>query len=951
MKAEPQDTMSNKISAPTIITTHMNADFDALAAMIAASRLYPGATLVFPGSQERNLRNFYIQSAMYMFNFRNVKEIDLSTVSTLVVVDTRQKSRVNHVAPVFENEGLIVHAYDHHPDTPDDVEYSEGIVNNWGSTATILCHELKRKGITVENREADIIALGIYEDTGSFTFNSTTVHDYMAAAWLLEQGMDVTFVSDLITRDLSADQVALLNTMLEAAQTHDIRNTAVVVTEVSTEEYVNDFALLAHKMLDMEHINVLFALARMGDRIQLVARSRSPEVDVSQICASFGGGGHASAASASIKDRTPSQVKDELFALLLSHIAPQERVRQLMSHPPILIESDKTITEASEIMTRFGLKAAPVVQAETRECQGILEHQIADRAVAHGLGHLPATDYLTRSNATVAPESDLYNVMEIVLGQGQRLVPVIENGLVIGVLTRTDLINILIEEPARIPESLQPEKRRERNIRIMIRDRLPKELFSILRRAGELGRDMGMEVYAVGGFVRDILMHTPNSDLDLVVEGNGIDFARALAAKLGGRVRAHHKFRTAVVILEDGQRIDVATARLEYYEYPAALPTVELSSIKMDLYRRDFTINALAVQLNPDRFGKLVDFFGAQRDIKNRVIRVLHSLSFVEDPTRILRCIRFAKRYNFRIGGQTDRLIRNAMQLDMIPKLSGTRLFHEMNLIFDEENAVECLKQMRHYKILETMHPLLTLTPAQETLLEEIKKVLDWHRLLYLGDLPHNWMLFFMAMLNGMPEEDVQSVATRFNLTKRQSTELLALRTQVNNTVYAYKKWKHRGGPASELYFMLETLPLEGILYIMARFNQEDIRKSMSLFLTQLKTQELEIDGHDLLAMGLKPGPEFGTVLKKLRAAMLDGQASCREDQLALAHRLVDDPDYLGLEMAPATPGGSQSGEVAAGNSSSAGDAEGAPEGEPEGKSGENTSKDASDSAAKTDAE
>lgn len=888
--------MSQKKSAPTIITTHMNADFDALAAMIAASRLYPGATLVFPGSQERNLRNFYIQSAMYMFNFRSVKDIDLSTVETLVLVDTRQKARVHHVAGCLDNPGLTVHAYDHHPNSPDDIPHDEGIVNDWGSTATILCKQMMERGITVENKEADIIALGIYEDTGSFTFNSTTVHDFEAAAWLLKQGMDVTFVSDLITRDLSADQVALLNTMLESAKRHNIRNVPVIVTEVTTDEYVNDFALLAHKMLDMEHVNVLFALARMDDRIQLVARSRIPDVDVGQICMSFGGGGHASAASASIKDRTPSQVKDELFALLLTHINPQEVVRELMTHPPITLTDDQTTKDASEIMSRFGLKAAPVVDHKSGECIGILEHQIADRAVSHGLGHQPATDYLMNSNETVPPDSDLYSVMEIVLGRGQRLVPVVEEDKVIGVLTRTDLINILIEEPARIPESLQPEKRHERNIRIMVRDRLPKPLFNILLRAGELARDNGMEVYAVGGFVRDILMHTPNSDLDLVVEGDGIAFARTLAQNMGGRVRAHHKFRTAVVILEDGQRIDVATARLEYYEYPAALPTVELSSIKMDLYRRDFTINALAVQLNPGSFGKLVDFFGAQRDIKNRVVRVLHSLSFVEDPTRIMRAIRFAKRYNFHIGGQTDRLIRNAMKLDMIPKLSGSRIFHELNIIFEEENAVGCLRQMHAYKILEAIHPLLTLTPAQENLLDEIAKVLDWYRLLFLGEESRNWMLYLLAMLNGMPEEDVLSVAERLNLTARQSSDLLLLRTGINETAYGFRKWKHRGGPVSDLYFMLEQLPLEGILYIMARFDQEDMRKSMSLYLTQLKGMALEISGRDLKAMGLEPGPIYGQILKKVTAAMLDGRANCREDQLALAKRLAEAPDDKGLE-------------------------------------------------------
>ena len=889
---------TEKIPAKVVVTSHSNADFDALAAMIAASKIYPGAVLVFPGSQEKNLRNFYIQSAMYMFNFRSVRDIDLETVETLVLVDTRQRARVPHVHEALDNPGLVVHAYDHHPDTEDDVHHDQGVVNDWGSTATILTHEMMRRDVELKPDEATIIGLGIYEDTGSFTFNSTKQQDFQAAAWLLGQGMDATVISDLITRELSAEQISLLNTLLESAKTHDIQGLPVVVTELSTDEYVSDFALLAHKLLDMENIRVLFALGRMHDRIHLVARSRSPEVDVGVICASFGGGGHAAAASASIKDRTLSQVKDELFALLYSHIRPQHGVRDLMSSPAIVIERDMTIAEGAEIMARYGLKAAPIVDMATGHLEGILEHQIADKAVGHGLGEIAAMDYMMRSKASVSPDADLYEVMEIVLGQGQRLVPVLEDNSIVGVITRTDLINLLVDEPARIPETLLPERQRERNINIMMRDRLPSAMYDILHQAGELADKGDVSVYAVGGFVRDILLDTPNTDLDLVVEGDGIAYARRLARHMGGRVRAHPKFQTAVVVLPGGQHIDVATARLEYYEYPAALPTVELSSIKMDLFRRDFTINALAVQLNKGQFGRLVDFFGAQRDIKNKVVRVLHSLSFVEDPTRILRAVRFAERYSFKIGGQTERLIKNALDLGMISKLSGSRLFHEMCLIFEEKTALSCLRRLRDLRLLGAIHPLLVLSPAQEELLEELAKVLEWYGLLFTDEHPVLWMPYFLVLSNGSKEPEVEKLVERFNLTQRQTREFLALRRNLNETIYGYKMWRHRKGPMSELCIILDELPLEGVLFFMAKFKEEDTRRHLSHYLTQLKRAELDVTGQDLLDMGLPSGPAFGTILTRLRAAMIDGQASCRQDQLALARALVDDPKYMGIAQA-----------------------------------------------------
>ncbi|WP_291498608.1 CBS domain-containing protein [Desulfocurvus sp.] len=889
-----------KRPAPLVITTHANADFDALSAMIAASLLYPEAVLVFPGSQEKNLRHFFIQSAMYLFNFQNAKDLDLASVRTLVLVDTRQRSRVAHVAPALDNPGLTVHAWDHHPDTDDDVPASQGKVLPWGSTATILTHELMARGPAPSADEATFIALGIYEDTGSFTFNSTTPQDFAAAAWLLGHGMDVTVISDLITRDLSTEQIALLGQMLDAAQTHEIRGIPVVVTEISTDSYVNDFALLAHKLLDMENLRVLFALGRMDDRVHLVARSRSPEVDVGRICASFGGGGHASAASASIKDRTLAQVKDELFALLNAQVRPRHNVRGIMSRNPATVDAADTTARAAEIMTRYGLKAAPIVDGASGALVGILEHQIADKAVAHGLGGTPCTEYMMRGHASVSPEAELYDVTEIILGQGQRLVPVVEDERVVGVITRTDLINILIDEPARIPENLLPDRGRERNIASLMRERLPGDLLDLIGRAGRLADALGVAAYAVGGFVRDILLGQPNTDLDLVVEGDGIAFARALAEELHGRVRPHRKFQTAVVVLPGEQHIDVATARLEYYKYPAALPTVELSSIKMDLYRRDFTINALAVQINTAALGRLVDFFGAQRDIKERALRVLHSLSFVEDPTRILRAVRFAMRYDMRIGGQTDRLIKNAVQLGLIQKLSGARLFNEMQLLLEEKNAVGCLRLLRQYKVLRAMHPLLTLSPAQEELAEEIAKVLEWHRMLYQDQSPRRWLLFFMALANGAEEADARALAARFHMSQRLEDEFIALRATVNETIYAFKMWRHRQGPPSELYFLLDKVPLEGVLYFMARYKQEDVRKALSQYLTQMRTQALDISGRDLRDLGLPSGPAYGRILDAVRAAMIDGRANCREDQLALARALVTDPGFRGIEAAPA---------------------------------------------------
>ncbi len=875
-----------KINAHTVITAHSNADFDALAAMIAASKLYSEAVLIFPGTQEKNLRNFYIQSTTYLFNFRNFKDIDPDSVRLLVVVDTRQKSRLQHIEPLLDNSKVVVHAYDHHPDTDEDVEAVKSVVLPWGSTTAILVDEIQKQGLTVGPDEATILGLGIFEDTGSFSFNSTTEHDFNAAGWLKTQGMDLSVIADLLTRELSSDQISILNELLDSATTHDIHGVGVVITEVSTERFINDFAFLVHKVIDMENMRVLFALGRMADRIHVVARSKSPDVDVGQICSSLGGGGHAYAASATIKDKTLAEVRDDLFALLYSHVNPQLVVDSLMSRPAVTIEDDVSIHDAVELMTRYSLKALPVVAEGTMKTVGLLDHHLADKAVSHKLGDMPVGEYMIQDFSVVPPDTELYEVMEIILGKRQRLVPVEENDRIIGVITKTDLVNLLIEEPARIPESLLPQRARERNIRTILRNRLPKRWYELLEESGKLAQDMGCLAYTVGGFVRDIMLGRPNLDLDLVVEGDGIEFARRLADRYHGRIKAHHKFKTAVVIFPDDSRVDVATARLEYYEYPAALPTVELSSIKMDLFRRDFTVNALAVSLNPTSFGQVQDFFGAQRDIRDKIIRVLHSLSFVEDPTRILRAIRFEQRFGFTIGGQTLRLIKNALHLNLFNRLSGSRIFHELTLILDEETPLDSLGRLQELGILQALHPDLELTSKRADVLEELEKVRNWYGLLYIKPDPTPWKMYFLGLTMGLKREQARDILRRLNLSRRDKNEFLTLREQISEALGSLMGWREKTNNLSELCETLDPIPVEGVLFIMAKSRREEVRRNISQFLANTRYSRIKITGRDLERVGIPPGPIYGTILSKVRWAFIDGQAKTRKSQMELAERL-----------------------------------------------------------------
>jgi len=870
----------------TVITCHANADFDALAAMIAVSKLYPDAALVFPGTQESSLKDYFIQSAMYLFNFKSLKDIDPLAVKLLVVVDTRQRSRLAHVEPLFDLPGLEIHLYDHHPATEDALVASLDLYRPWGATTSIIVEKLKERSLTVNADEATIMGLGIFEDTGGFTFNSTTEHDFEAAAWLKTMGMDLDVIRDIMSRELSTEQIAILSELIDSATTHTINGVEIVLTEVSLDSYVGDFALLTHKLMDMENIRVLFAIGRMGDRVQLVARSKAQEVDVGMVCASFGGGGHAYAASASIKNRTISQVKDEIFALLYSHINPQLVVKGFMSSPVVRIKAAQTVAQAAEVMVRYGLKALPVEEYGAQIC-GIIENSVAEKAVSHGLGQERVTEYMLEDFLSVTEDQDLYQVMEIILGHRQRLVPVLRDQELVGVITRTDLINLMVQEPARIPESFLSDKRQDKNIRQLLNERLPKDIISLLHLAGQVGQDLNVEVYAVGGFVRDMLLGIPNDDIDLVVEGDGVVFAHNLGKRLGARVRPHLKFRTAVLILPSGQKIDVATARLEYYEYPAALPIVELSSLKMDLYRRDFSINTLAVHLCPPHFGRLVDFFGGQQDIKDGIVRVLHSLSFVEDPTRIIRAIRFEQRFQFKIGGQTERLIKNAVRLNIFQKLSGARIRHELRLLTEDSAPLAALIRMRDLGLLQEVHPLLHFPPTKEALLAEIEKIITWYKLLFREETPDIWIVYFLGLVSGFDAQQVHALTSRLQFPPKRVELVASTRRQLRHVAMQLAQWAKNEGSPADLVDILSPLSLEGLLYSMAKQRKQDQKKAISHYLTHLQDVRIAVTGGDIMRLGMEPGPRYATILRAVKRAVLNGDVRTREEQLGLVRRMV----------------------------------------------------------------
>jgi tRNA nucleotidyltransferase (CCA-adding enzyme) len=876
----------------TVITTHLNADYDAIASMLAAQKLYPGALVIFPGSQEKNLRNFFIQSMVYLYNIAEMKDIDFNQVKRLVLVDTCRADRIGKMAEILDNKDLVVHTYDHHPPKPDDIQGEVAVNRMTGANVTIMTEILRERQITITAEEATIMCLGIYEDTGSFTFSSTTAQDLQAAAYLFTRGANIHVVASMISREISPEQISYLNDLIQSSVRRVINGVEVVIASVHFDRYLPDFAFLVHKMMKMESIHAIFALAMMENKVHIVGRSSTDEVDVGDILGALGGGGHASAASASIKGEALTQVEQSLLQELHRQIKPRRLARHLMSSPAITADLNIPCAQGNQLLTRYNINALLVTATEQGKTTlvGYITRQVIEKAIYHDLGDLPIKDYMNTEMASVGPQAGVLEVQEKIIGHKQRILPVMDGDRILGAITRTDLLTVLVQQNqstrGHMPDpTRQTLHARTRNVLHFMQERLSLRILDTLRQMGQIAQQLAFEAYVVGGFVRDLFLYRANEDVDVVIEGDGIAFAKAYAQEYGVRLHLHKKFGTAVMIFPDGFKIDVATARMEYYRSPAALPDVEMSSIKLDLFRRDFTINTLAINLNPGKFGRLIDFFSAQRDLKDRVVRVLHNLSFVEDPTRVFRALRFEQRFGFGIGKLTANLIANAVKMDFFKRLSGRRVFSELRQICEEENPAAAIRRMADFDLLKVIHPSVVFNKELAALLDNVKSVLAWHDLMFMEEPCQRWTLYFMAMIRNCDLSTSEEICRNLELSPRMAKLLCQERIAAQNRLCRLEM--RLPEKASELYAHLRHFRTEMILFMMASTERKSVQKAISNYFIELRKIEPLTSGQDLIAMGLTPGPFFKAILEAVLDAKLNKEVDSREDELDFIRAMV----------------------------------------------------------------
>lgn len=881
-----------------VILTHEQADFDAIAAALGAFLLNEHAFPVLPRRMNRNVRAFI---TLYGAELPFVEPRDLppEPIDQITLVDTQSLVTLKGMSPA-----TTVQVIDHHQPR------QEFPGNNWtvhidrtGACTTLFVESMQDHNGIPSPIHATLLLLGIYEDTGSLTYASTTVRDVRAAAYLLEQGASLRIVTEYLNTPLSDEQRKLYDRLLSSAEPHHIHGQNIIVAHANGEDVSEEISSIAHKLRDLLDPDALFLLVSTGEGIRLVARSASDQVDVSAVAAHFGGGGHERAAAALIKTNaspggmeeapTLTGVYHDLIDLLPKLVRPSITVSRIMSHHPRLLTPETPAKEAASLMQRYGYEGYPVVKEG--KVIGLLTRRAVDRALSHKL-NLPAAALMEAGEITVHPEDALEHLQRVMTSSGWGQVPVVDpaSGSVVGIVTRTDLLKSLSGGIAILPG--------KQNLASRLEAALPPARLAFLKLIAEQAREMRLAVYIVGGFVRDLLLERPSMDFDIVVEGDAISLAKALANRFGGRMTSHGRFGTAkwqvaeirhklvekpefppgANAKEIPSSLDLISARTEFYDYPTALPTVERSSIKLDLHRRDFTINTMALRLDGRHYGDLYDYWGGLSDLRQGLVRVLHSLSFVDDPTRLLRAVRFEQRFGFRIETRTRELMDGAREL--LEQVSGDRLRHELNLMLAEEKAPSMLARLQELGLLAAIHPELSwddrlAEPFMGVLTGEIDPA--WELPEKVGTIPVRLALGYLVWLMGHPVETLRSIAERLRFQRGLLVDLEE----------AGALWKElpslRGAGPSTLVARLEPYSLVVQYAVYKRTTSLEAQQILDSYARLLRQIKPYTSGDELREMQIPPGPAYREILEHLRSAWLDGTITSKDEEKELLQDLL----------------------------------------------------------------
>ncbi|MBD0385682.1 MAG: CBS domain-containing protein [Nostoc sp. C3-bin3] len=905
-----------------LILCHTTADFDALGAAVGLTRLLPGSKIVLTGGSHPPVRDFL---ALHRDEYPLIerRSVNSEKIRSLTVVDTQQRDRLGKAAEWLDLPHIReIIIYDHHLGQESNIPATESYISSVGATTTLIVEQLQQQEISLTSAEATVMALGIHVDTGSLTYDQSTPRDALALAWLMQQGASLSVISTYRDPGLSVQLQQLLTESLENLEYFSLHGYTVGWVTLRTKNFVPGLSSLASELVELTEIDALllanqYALDEEDSRLTVIGRSQIPKTNLNVLFQLLGGGGHSQAASLNLRGVDSEAILKQLLNGVKAQIPHPLTARDLMSSPVRTILPETTIGEAQRILLRYGHSGLSVVDAQG-QLVGIISRRDIDVALHHGFSHAPVKGYMTTNLKTITPNTTLPQIEALMVTYDIGRLPVLENEQLVGLVTRTDVLRELHQERDEDEEDEQKFKiQNDTNAAVTkfkiplsteLQNRLAPQLWQLLTTASQEAKKRGWHLYLVGGAVRDLLLTQAAAgtlmikDIDLVVDGfhksadvgAGVELAKALQQLYpAARLEVHGAFQTAALLWHkdpelDSLWVDIATARTEFYPYPAANPEVEASSIRQDLYRRDFTINAIALRLTNSRAGELLDFFGGLLDLQAKQIRVLHPNSFIEDPTRIYRGVRFAVRFGFEIEPQTEEFIRYAINSGVYDRTAQensktpalqTRLKTELKHILEAPYWKSALQLLDNLGALQCIHPTLKLDAEllrQLRLLERCLRRFDAEQTLI------HWQMRLETLIACLAPQYRAKVAKNLQLQEDSIARLKNL-AQVQIEVMTLLPTLQR---PSQIVQLLRQYNLP-MLILIALQSPREIRHLIWKYFTVWANMQPLLNGNDLKKLGYKPGSQYRQILDDVVAATLDGVIKDRteaEEFLAQHH-------------------------------------------------------------------
>ena len=892
---------------------HTTADFDTLGAAVGLTRLWPGSHIVLTGGCHPTVGAFL---ALHRGEYVLIEHraVDQHAIQSLFIVDTQKLERLGiaatWVSEVADRDGCIT-VYDHHPQAGANIPATTVHLEDVGAATTLIVEQLRQRPIALTPAEATVMALGIHVDTGSLKFATATPRDAAALAWLMEQGANQSAITQYVEPNLPPEQQNLLEMALSQCQREHHPGHTLGWLTLTSPHYVPGLSGLAERLMTLLDVDSLVLAAwyplKTHQKLILIGRAQGrtvakgdrPGINFHDIFVPLGGGGHPAAASVMLTTDSPVIILEKVLTAVRGQIPAMPTARELMSSPIRTVLPTTLITEAQRVLLRYGHSGLSVVDSDGHLI-GIISRRDIDLALHHGFGHAPVKGYMTTRVKTIAPSTNLPTIQALMVTHDIGRLPVVEAGQLLGIVTRTDVLRRLYQEQSdqlkrisNVP-TLTVSSPTAPQLWKALQQRLAPDLWNMLEDMAAVAAKHGWQLYLIGGAVRDFL-YTPTSDplilqdVDLVVDsasqtlamGAGVVLAQAIQAKHPeAELQIYGRFQTAALIWHEDRTIgqvplmvDIATARTEFYPYPAANPEVEASSIQQDLYRRDFTINALAICLTPPRTGYLLDFFGGQLDLKQRYIRVLHANSFIEDPTRIYRAVRFAVRLGFIIEPQTEDFIRYAVESGLYNRLQKeivklpalqTRLRTELKYILEAPYWESALALLSQLGALTCLHPDLTLNAR---LWQQLRRLSRWLERVEILSTLTSWQLRLELLMTAIAPDTRQATAANLQLPQASVSRLANLADTETRLLEQLPKCDR----PSQYTRILQTCDFETLVLISVRFPHR-LGGSIWRYLTIWRYIKAPLNGKDLKQLGYPPGPQYRRMLDTLHAAALDGE-------------------------------------------------------------------------------